>query len=202
MKIISSIIISTLLACSSNGTIDNINFLTTITTRSNIEIDGRLSESAWKNTNTCQIKIKDGWLITVNYMQDEKSLYFAFSNLKLNDSTEIYPEVLLDTRNNKTLAWDNNDWWIHTSYSNCENKGKFNDYSTCKIGHKDGWDGNNFPLSIGQAVEIKIDKTLLNVSHGNLLGIAFDVTDTNEEWYFFPDDATLENPSTWMTLKL
>ena len=108
----------------------------------------------------------------------------------------------MDTENNKTERWDNNDWWIHTSYSNCEGNGNFNDYSTCQLGQKNGWIGNNFPLKNDQEVEIKIDKSLLNLADGDLIGMAFDVTDTHEKWYFSPVEATLENPSSWMTFKL
>ena len=76
MKKISFILIIPFLACSSNGSRDNSTLLTKIATGSNIEIDGHLSESAWKNANTCQIKIKEDWLIIVKTMQDEKESLF------------------------------------------------------------------------------------------------------------------------------
>ncbi len=167
-----------------------------------VEIDGRLTEAAWQKANSTQITVREDWTIDISYFQDDQNLYFAFSNLKLNDSTEIYPEVLIDTKNDKSLTWDENDWWFHTSYSNCENQAKFNDYSTCEIGQKEGWIGNNFPLEIGQSVEIKIEKKLLDLSEGDLIGIAFDVTDTQKEWFFSRPEAKLEEPATWMTIKI
>lgn len=196
------IFIITLAVCSSAPAQEKIKPLTRIEEKNTITIDGRLSEPEWKQAGTVQIKVREGWTVTVAYMQDGENLYFAFSNVKLEEKTELYPEVLLDTGNEKTSAWDNNDWWFHTSYSNCEGKGKFNDYTSCKKGEKEGWTGNNFPLEKDRAVEIKVKKSLIQVSEGDMVGMAFNVTDTQKNWYFFPAAATMEQPGSWMTVKL
>lgn len=166
-----------------------------------IKIDG-VKEAQWAGGLNYLVTVSDSWTIKITLMQDEQRLYFLFENLKVSESRELYPEVLIDGANDKSAHWDQNDWWFHTSYSNCEGKRKFNNYSSCKVGPKDGWEGNNFPLEIGQVVEIQIEKELLQVSDGDVIGIAFNVTDTQENWYYFPESAYMESPSSWMTLRL
>jgi hypothetical protein len=194
-KILYLILGLSLAACKAQGNLK-------IPSSNPIKVDGILDHNEWQNAIKNTIVINEGWKIPIYYQQDKNHLYFAFSNLKPNDSTELYPEVLIDSQYDRTLKWDENDWWFHTSYSNCEGKGKYNNYSTCKKGEKEGWVGNNFPISNGGVVEIKISKKLINVTKGATIGLAFNVTDTQKNWYFYPKNAVMETPKTWFPVSL
>lgn len=114
---------------------------------------------------------------------------------------EWFPEVLIDTKNNGGKEWQADDWWFHTSYSNCEGKGKYNNYSTCKEGQKQGWNGNNFPLNENQAVEIVIDKSLLKLN-GNKIRMAVAVGDSESIWHFPDTNIKIDEPPTWPVIEL
>ncbi|HNP08451.1 MAG TPA: hypothetical protein PKN99_12540 [Cyclobacteriaceae bacterium] len=100
-----------------------------------IEVDGLDSEVEWSNARSGEIKVSDEWTIGVKYMQDNNNFYFFFSNLKLNGQ-ELYPEVLIDIGDSKPPSWNDNLWWFHTSYRNCESNGKHSNYGTCEKGLK------------------------------------------------------------------
>ena len=49
------------------------------------------------------------------------------------------------------------------------------------------------------SVEMAIPLTKLNISPEDTFGIAFNVTNTFSTWKFWPDEANLDQPSTWAT---
>jgi len=161
------------------------------------QIDGIIKAGEWSDANYSEIEIEEDWVVRVYYKQDSSNLYVRFSNLVINDSTELYPEVLIDVANNKSTTLDSNDWWFHCSYSNCDGNGEVNNYESCKSGTKDGWIGNNFPLEVPGELEIMISKKLLAINGESIIGIAFDVTDTHDRYYFYPPNARLYFPATW-----
>lgn len=167
-----------------------------------VTVDGKIEAKEWDKAKKVSIKIEKGWTVKVSFKQDENNLYFRFSNLKITENKELYPEVLIDAKNSKTKTWEKNQWWFHTSYSNCEGEGIFNNYKSCKKGAKTGWNGNNFPLEIGGEVEISVSKNHLSLKKGDTIGLAFDVTDTQKRWFFYPANAKLESPETWANFKL
>ena len=167
-----------------------------------VTIDGKAEKNEWADAKFVKIKVKEDWEIKVFFKQDGKNLYFRFSNLKIGENQELYPEVLIDTKNDKSQDWKEDDWWFHTSYSNCEGQGLFNNYKTCKKGTKKGWNGNNFPIMIGGDVEMSISKELIGVKAGDVIGMAFDATDTQKKWFYYPEGGKLQSPKTWKNFKL
>lgn len=167
-----------------------------------VTVDGKIESNEWDKARKVSIKIEKGWKVKIAFKQDENNLYFRFSNLKIEENKELYPEVLIDATNSKTKTWEKNQWWFHASYSNCEGDGVFNNYKSCKKGEKTGWNANNFPLEISGEVEISVSKSHLNLRTGDILGLAFDVTDTDKKWFFYPARAKLESPETWANFKL
>lgn len=174
----------------------------TIPIGTKIIIDGKAEKAEWKDANSVSIKIEKDWTVKIFFKQDSNNLYFRFSNLKKDEKNELYPEVLIDAKNSKSKIWEKNQWWFHTSYSNCEGNGVFNNYKSCKKGEKTGWNGNNFPINIGGDVEISVSKSLISANTGDTIGLAFDVTDTQKKWFVYPANAKLESPETWAKFKL
>jgi hypothetical protein len=165
-------------------------------------IDGVFSSGEWSDANSIQISVEQGWTVQVSYKHDNSALYIAFSNL-INKGKKLYPELLLDTTNGKTAAWNSDDWWFHASFNDCEGHGDysvytFGDKGSCQKDHV-GWKANNYPLNSGGIIEIMIPYAKVGLVHSNgkTVGMAFDVTDATSKWYFWPAGAKLENPSTW-----
>lgn len=165
-------------------------------------IDGKAERAEWLDTKSLIIEVEKGWHVFVRYKQDEQYLYFNFSNLKIAEKKEFYPEVLIDTKNARPAAWGKGQWWFHSSYSNCEGDGIFNNYKSCKKGAKSGWNANNFPIGIGGDIEMSISKAHIGVKTGDKIGLAFDVTDTSKKWLFYPAGAKLDSPATWEAFTL
>ena len=166
------------------------------------KIDGMLAQGEWDDAKRAEITVEAGWVVNVFYKNDADFLYVAFSNLK-TPSSERYPEILLDMNNDKSAAWTSDDWWFHTSFNNCEARGEFDRYETCKRA-KVGWSGNLFPLDAPGTVEVRIEYEKLGLVSGEArdIGVAFDVTDTHTKWAFWPSSASLSNPSTWGTWRI
>lgn len=64
----------------------------------------------------------------------------------------------------------------------------------------DNWEANNaagddFPDLY--EIKIPLETIRLNPESGRTPGIAFSMTDTYENWEFWPKTARLEDPSTW-----
>lgn len=156
-------------------------------------IDGHIAADEWSDACTLEIEVNSDWTVTVYYKHDASNLYIAFTNL-VNEQ-ERYPEVLIDANHDGTTSWEPDDWWFHASYQECEGEGMPNDYFPCTAS---GWEANTFPLAEG-IVEFRISyaKIGLEPSSSEVIGIAFDVTDTWDEWQFWPQSADLHDPSTW-----
>jgi len=165
-----------------------------------VTLDGIISSGEWDHAVRAEISVTKDWVVTVLAQHDDKNLYVAFTGLdQRRGATERYPEVLLDTRNDKTLFWKPGQWWLHASYNLCESNGHPDDYSTCRP-TQSGWNANRFPLKGVSEFVISLDK--LSLSTGKPFGIAFDVTDTHGQWNFWPSTAKNKVPMSWQKAQL
>jgi hypothetical protein len=164
-------------------------------------IDGILEPGEWNDAAKAVINVEDDWKITVFFKKDSSNFYFCFTDLQYEDK-ELYPEVLLDIDSDRSLEWNKDDWWFHASYNDCEGEGKFNVWNCTKS--KEGWNANNFPLDSGAVVEFQIsfEKVKFDPVQNQTIGLAFNVTDTAELYYFWPSEATLESPETWSVIQI
>ena len=142
-------------------------------------IDGSLKPGEWMDADTLTIAVSPQWTVPVFLKHDGLTLYVAFSNL-VQSSNERYPEILLDVVGDRAVVWQQDDWWLHASYSDCHARGHLDDYDSCAQVHS-GWSANNFPLRAG-VVEFRVDLSAFGVrpdtsNAGPALGLAFDVMD-------------------------
>ena len=174
-----------------------------------ITLDGKLASGEWDDAQKLAISAGDGWSITARYKHDGTNLLFAFSPVQQGAAGDSnapmrFPEVLIDTQNKKSAAWQPGQWWFHTSANDCEANGEFNLYRRdgkflCAK-QKPGWDGNNWPFSAPDfAVEITIsfEKVGLKPNAQRKVGLAFNLTDTRTLSGLWPASAKLESPATW-----
>lgn len=163
-----------------------------------VTIDGIEGDGEWTMARQVEIVVAPSYRITVRVQHDNSALLVAFSGFRNTDSAIRVPEVLLDPRHDGGSAWGPDDWWFHASARDCANKGRFNDYAACT---SDGttWSATNIRGgSITPAVmELRIPLVMVGLSVGSCFGIAFDVTNTQTHWEFWPATATLDAPASW-----
>lgn len=161
------------------------------------KVDGKAGEGEWDDAHSLSLGVAEGYAVTVRVKHDGESLWVAFEGLR-GEPLRV-PEVLLDVGNDKLKAWGEDDWWVHASASDCANRGRFNDYSTCTKS-AEGWEANNFlpgQEAPPQLMELRIPFALVGLKVATPVGLAFDVTDTRERWNLWPRWAELEVPATW-----
>ncbi len=171
-----------------------------------IKVDGVKAANEWLDAASLQISVAKDLSATVYYKHDGKNFLFAFENFSDAgfESHFRVPEVLLDIDHSGGESWNENDWWIHASYSSCIGKGKYNYYDDC-ISEPKIWETNLFQDKGRPAIiEMKIPFANLGFSPQNNdeIGIAFNVTDTREIWNFFPLKAKMGKPETWATARI
>jgi hypothetical protein len=162
-------------------------------------VDGIIQPDEWNDCNTAFIGIEEGWLVKVLFKRDSANFYFCFMNLKHNNK-ELYPEILMDVKSDRSSEWEEDDWWFHASYQDCEAMGSYNIWDCSPA--KEGWSANNFPLDSASVIEIQIsfDKINFQPDTDKSIGIAFNVTDTRQAYYFWPVNAKMESPDTWQLM--
>ena len=165
-------------------------------------IDGVLGEE-WKDAQNVNIPISPNLSVTVSCKYDDAYLYVAFENLTTSDGVRLTPEILIATNYAEIKSWNNNTYWFHASYSNCEGKGAYYNWKNCATNHSD-WQANIFPFQNGNNnIEFKISwaKLQINPSSNLNVGIAFKLSDPLENQYYWPELATISSPATWGILK-
>lgn len=169
-----------------------------IPNRPAIQLNGIISPGEWEHAAALRISVSRGWEVKVLAQHDEQNLYLAFIGLR-HGKEERYPEVLIDSANQRALLWNGGEWWLHASYNLCEGH-KPNQYSTCKPS-QEGWQATRFPRENGVS-EIAISLTKAGLTRGRSFSIAFDVTDTHKSWSFWPAGADLQVPMSWGPARL
>ena len=165
-------------------------------------IDGVLGEE-WKDAQNVNIPISPNLSVTVSCKYDDAYLYVAFENLTTSDGVRLTPEILIATNLVAIKSWNNDTYWFHASYSNCEGKGAYYNWKNCATNHSD-WQANIFPFQNGNNnIEFKISWAKLNIAPNPDLNIriAFKLSDPTEKQHYWPELATISNPATWGILK-
>jgi hypothetical protein len=166
-----------------------------------VNIDGCFNQHEWDDADSVELKLIDNNIVSIFFKHDGVNLLVAFcKNLKVSAYQFRFPEILLDINNTKTSNWDEDDHWFHVSATDCNSKGHPKDYSNCIAVQPDWLGEKNFlDPKFNDTVEISIPftKVGLNPQQNIVFGIAFDVTDTQWLWEFYPQNATMNNPSTW-----
>lgn len=169
-------------------------------------IDHFASPGEWDGTVKRLIQHASGRSTTVSLKHDGQKLFARFEG-NLGSSVIRFPEILIDTRNEKSSEWDNNDWWFHVSASDCESVGKPADYSTCAA-VKPSWQAEPNMGASGEVIdtiEIAIPLAFIGlnaVTFPYTMGLALEVTNTATNWEYWPAAADVNDPSTWANATL
>jgi hypothetical protein len=169
-----------------------------------IVTDGKVSSGEWDDAASAQIEVQPDWKIPVRFKHDDKNLYFLFEDVR-HGTERLYPEIFLDPKNSKSVAWEKSQWWFHVSYNLCEGNGEANVYrknGTFQCARqKDGWEANNPPNSQYVEVRVSFSKLGTDPAPGLRMGLALAVTnatgDNRQKWFFWPPTAKVNAPFTW-----
>lgn len=172
-----------------------------------IVVDGAIQPGEWDDADRLHLQVAKDWVVEVRYKHDGTNFVLAFSGLTKAGRDPArpdsrFPELLIDPQNGKSAAWQKGQWWLHTSFNDCEGNGEPNVYRRdgkfmCAK-EKPGWQANNFPLEIPGIVEMQVSFEKLGIQPGGkAIGLALNVTDTSAIWTFWPERARLESPATW-----
>jgi hypothetical protein len=172
-----------------------------------VVIDGVLAPGEWDSARSLELAVRSGWKVRVWFQHDGRKIYFAFRGLEQGREMR-FPELLFDSHTTRTAGWTPGDFWLHSSFNLCEGEGEYNVYERAGAFQcskdKSGWSANHFPLHAGGVMEIEVSFRKLGIepTRGTRVGFAFDLTDTQKNWTFWPEKAQLEHPATWGTIVL
>jgi hypothetical protein len=156
-------------------------------------------------TAEVRINVAAGWIVRVRCSHDGRELTCRIDNLR-KAGAERFPELMVDPQDERTSRWRKGQWWLHSSYNLCEGNGEFNAYKRDGVfqcaQEKPGWKANHFPLKEGEPMEIRVTLAKLGLATGRRFGLAFDVTDTQSHWSFWPTKANLASPASWAQAEL
>lgn len=166
-------------------------------------VDGVLSAGEWEGAAVVEVLIDGNLPVQVYSVHDGENLYVAFDGPF--GGQFMFPEVLIDPDNSKSVSWQPDDWWFHVSGTDCESQGEPNNYDLCEVEH-DSWQGvpNFSPELSPNTIEIVLPFSKINVGETlpHMIGITFDLTNTISQWRYWPSEANSVSPGTWGTAVL
>lgn len=164
-----------------------------------IEVDGRAAPGEWDDAATVTVEVAPGWTSTVRYKHDGSNLLVAFANLGSGRGTFVYPEVLLDAKNDGGLVWGADDWWLHASWADCWAHGSYNDYDSCRSEAKPPFEANNYvdQSRAPEWIELRIPMATVLLTPSSQFRLAFVLTDTRRDYSLWPARAQLGIPASW-----
>jgi hypothetical protein len=159
-------------------------------------------QDEWKDAYSISFQNTDFINTKVYIKSDKECLYIAFENLINSNGIRLYPEILIDTKPNNN-QWTNSCFWFHSSHSNCFSTGEYYNWKDCN-NNPEGWEANTYPfVNNNNNIEFKISfvKLQLNATNKNIMKIAFKLSQTNEQTFYWPNSANIDNPVSWFEIE-
>src|SRR4051794_25524357 len=76
-----------------------------------VKVDGKIESREWDRSATLQIPLYNRPNARVRVHRDGKNIYFLFTNIGRGPD-RLYPEVMIDPKNTKPLAWAKGLFWF------------------------------------------------------------------------------------------
>lgn len=170
------------------------------------DVNGEVREGEWDDGAILNLAVQDKVTVQVRLKHDRSNLYLMFRFEGNHDRALIFPELLVDSKHDRSAEWSPDDWWLHVSGTDCEARGAFSDYSNCKTDHAD-WRGvPNYELSEDpppvEQIEMQVALAKLGVESGGAFGMSVTVEYVPGLRASWPSGAKLDSPSTWATVVL
>jgi hypothetical protein len=170
------------------------------------DLNGEVRKGEWDDAAVIKFSVESKVTVQVRLKHDRTDLYLMFRFEGNHDRALVFPELLVDPRDDKSPKWTPDDWWLHVSGTDCEARGTFSDYSNCKADHPD-WRGvPNYELSESpppvEEIEMQVALAKLGVEGGQAFGMSVTVEYVPDIRASWPPGAELGSPSTWATVIL
>ena len=165
-----------------------------------VTIDGTVNAQEWEDADSILVSAWSPKPVVVFFKHNGSNLLFAFSDF--DEARPLVPEVLIAVDGRLDTVWGPGHWWFHASGQDCWANGWYNDWSTC-VSVTPDWEANNpargdqWPGPLAWELRIPFSTIGLSQESDTVFGIAFDVTDTAQFWFFWPPRAQLGIPATW-----
>ncbi len=165
-----------------------------------ITVDGSLTSAEWTASDTVVI-MAPGGNVEVLYQHDFNALNLAFTGVMESGGTPRFPEVLIDTQNDRATGFQADDWWFHVSGTDCEYQGQYGNYDSCETVRPNWTAVPNFTASLPNVdtVEIRIPLSTLSINSNDTIGASF-LMNNFMSWNHWPTMAARQNPSTWQPM--
>lgn len=163
-------------------------------------IDGIVSAGEWEDSDTVRLAVGFNKSVRISFKRDLAKMYFLFSG-HLESQIKL-PEILIDVNNDKSSAWQTDDWWFHISANDCEHSGAYGVYTNCQL-VQPNWEAENNitqgqPFTDTVEVSIPFAKIGFIESETNYrFGLCFFLNGFGGGNSIWPPDADKLAPSTW-----
>lgn len=170
----------------------------TFVSGSDIDVDGINQYNEWEDANIYEFELSN-----YNYKAytkfDDNNLMIAFEGpMGSRDQGFYFPEILIDSKFDRTDNWDDNDHWFHVSATDCNSVSSYGDFSNCQnlnpnwCAEPNWTQGKQGP----DFVEFKISLDLLQIEYSELFGISLGLSNTLN-YFEFNNNADRLIPETW-----
>jgi hypothetical protein len=167
--------------------------------------DGIASDSEWADARRVDIEVAGGENVEAWIKHDHVNLPVMFRLHNPDSSDVVFPEILIDANNDKSETWLADDWWFHVSGSDCESRGRANDFANCQIRQSDWIAEPNYvddtPGNV-ELIEVVIPLAKAGLQPTRPFGLAFCANGPPGINSLWPDGAEVSHPSSWSTARL
>jgi len=172
-----------------------------------VVVNGKVEENEWKNAKEYKFESNEIVEAKVLIKQDKHNLYMAFLVKAFKDSTYIFPEFFIDTQNDKSEKWNEDDYWFHISAQDCHSIGKREDYSNCSVNDNVWKAVPNYPFGDAhqkiEEFEIFVPLNFLKIKSGDKISICFSLSIYPGKLRInFPTNAHEDIPATWQEITI
>lgn len=183
-------------------TITMINSQINVPEGNRIIMDGIISPGEWEDA--LELKFQGNHVLnaSIKLKQDSKNLLILYIIENFADSTLVFPEIFVNSENDKSEKWESDDLWFHVSAQDCFFAGARENYSGCKV-NSEKWSAvPNYPFGNNwqriEKIEISIPLTLMNVKTDKEFGICFSLMIFPADKRFnIPSGAHEDKPASW-----
>ncbi len=167
-----------------------------------VNVDGKVEKGEWDDAKEYVFTNPEIAKCRVLLKHDGNNLLMLYLMKEFKDSIIVLPEFFIDSKNNKGVKWENDDYWFHVSAQDCYSIGKREDYSKCKVEGEQWHAVPNYPFGNNwkriEEIEISVSFEFANLKPGTEFGLCLSVAIYPENIRKnIPAAASEDKPLTW-----
>lgn len=168
-----------------------------------IEPEGIIDPLEWSDATIVEVPVQDKTAVVL-IKHDGTNLLLAYQPLA-SGGVITFPEVLIDSLNDKTEALGADDWWfLGYGEQECRAAGAFDEWDNC-VDEDPTWTVTK-PLTGSPLDKVEMSIPLASIEINPDMrcnfGIAFGITNNNTLHALWPETTDRSRPVTWATAAL